>query len=279
MVCFLTLSLLLGFGIVTGNPLAGGTAHAQAASTVTITDCSDDSQLQSDVANAQSGDTINFGCSGDIKLTKALLILSSLTLDGSGQSVTLDGQHQSEVMITGLQTTVTLNALTIANGNGNPAGGYGGGLYIEGSANITNSTITGNTVGSVNSGEGYGGGLFNADGGTVNISNSTFSSNMAGNIGGGIYNQLGMMNITNSAFTNNSMYSDSYGGTGAGAIENDAGTMTITNSTFSNNSSNAYAGAIDNNGTMTITNSTIANNSSYHGWWPLQRRRQHSDHS
>jgi hypothetical protein len=264
LVRFLTLSLLLGFGMVTGNLLVGSTAHAQATSTVTITDCTDDSQLQSAVANAQSGDTINFGCGGDIKLTKALTIFNSLTLDGSGQSVTLDGQNQSEVMVIGLQATVTLNALTIANGNGNPAGGYGGGLFIEGSANITNSTFTGNAVGAVNSYEGYGGGLFNADGGTVNITNSTFSSNIAGILGGGIDNQTGTVNITNSTFTNNSMYSNCCIGTGAGAIEND-GTMTITNSTFTNNSTGAYAGAIDNNGPLTITNSTIANNSSYRG--------------
>jgi hypothetical protein len=112
----LALSLLLGFGLMTGSVFASRTAHAQSLNSVTITDCSDDTQLRSAVTHASSGDTITFGCSGDIKLTGTLTISKNLTLDGSGQSVTLDGQNAVGVLQVNTNVNFTLNALTIANG-------------------------------------------------------------------------------------------------------------------------------------------------------------------
>ena len=85
------LSLLLLVGLLASSLLASSRAHAQATSTVTITDCTDDSQLQSAVSSAASGDTIASGCSGTIRLSKTLPIAVSLILDGRGQSVTLNG--------------------------------------------------------------------------------------------------------------------------------------------------------------------------------------------
>lgn len=97
-----------------------------------------------------------------------------------------------------------------------------------------------------------GGGIYN-DGGTLNVSNSTFDSNIADG-GGGIYSASGTVNVTGSTFTNNSS-----GGGDGGAIDN-GGTLNVTNSTFSGNNALNGAGII-NRGTLTVINSTISGNS------------------
>jgi hypothetical protein len=100
----------------------------------------------------------------------------------------------------------------------------------------------------------YGGGIFNNDG-TVNLSNSTVSASHASSDGGGIYNSFsGTLTITNSTLSGNSAES------AGGGFEN-AGTATITNSTFSTNSA-FHGGGLDTYlGNSTITNSTFSANS------------------
>src|SRR5215469_16099716 len=83
----LGLVLLVGLCLALGVP--AHSAHAQ--TTLTVTDCSNESQLQAVVSTANSdnaNDTITFTCSGDIKLSNTLTISGKMTLDGSGQSVT-----------------------------------------------------------------------------------------------------------------------------------------------------------------------------------------------
>ena len=75
------LALLLGVGLLASLGLASGTVHA--ATTLTVTNCSNDSQLQADVSTANSdnaNDTITFACSGAIPLTSTLNITGSMTL-------------------------------------------------------------------------------------------------------------------------------------------------------------------------------------------------------
>ena len=173
---------------------------AHAATTLTVNDCSNDSQLQADVSTANSdnaGDTITFACSGtgpfDIPLTSTLGISGSMTLDGSGQQVTLDGQHQRTVFAVASSVTLTLKAITIANGSGSASGG----ILNNGTVSISNSTFSGNSTSSASGG----GGIQNFFG-TVSISNSTFSGNSASFAGGGIGN-LGTVNIGESIVADN----------------------------------------------------------------------------
>src|SRR5437773_120759 len=84
--------LSLGLLVLAGLCLALGVSvrPAHALSTFTVTNCSSDSQLQADVAQANhdnAGDVISFACSGDIKLTSTLTISGNMTLSGSGRSV------------------------------------------------------------------------------------------------------------------------------------------------------------------------------------------------
>src|SRR5215469_16743093 len=67
------LVLLLGLGVLTSLGLATKSAHAQAAASTTITTC-DETTLRNAINNANSGDTISFGCDGIITLSSTLVI-------------------------------------------------------------------------------------------------------------------------------------------------------------------------------------------------------------
>ncbi len=241
------LSLLLGFGLLSGTALASSKAHA--ATTLTVTDCSDDSQLQADVSIANSdndGDTITFSCSGDILLSGTLSITGSMTIDGSGQSVTLDGYNQVQVFSTS-SSDLTLNALTITNGT---IPGDGGGIFNnDGTLSISNSTLSNNSAPNE---FGSGGGIFN-NGGTLSIDNSTFANNSASGEGGGIFNNGGTLSINNSTFANNSASGD-----GGGIFNN--GTVSISTSTIANNSASISGGLYNSSGTVSSDGSIVAEN-------------------
>ena len=256
------LALLIGLCALTG----GLTRPAHALSKLKVTTCSSDAQLQAEVAQANTdnaSDVITFACSGDIKLSSTLKITGSMTLDGSGQSVTLDGGNSTQVLYVNNGVTFTLKALTIAHGvralNAyRTSASAGGGLDNEGgTVTISNSTFSGNSAS-------YGGGLENGYG-TVSISNSTFSGNSAPGpaptaSGGGLDNFGGTLSISNSTFSGNS----ASGGQGGGL--SNYGPLSISNSTFSGNSASGGGGLFNNsNGELTISNSTFSGNSADSG--------------
>ncbi|HJT59856.1 MAG TPA: choice-of-anchor Q domain-containing protein [Ktedonobacteraceae bacterium] len=178
----LAFSCLLGFGLLSGTAQARSKAHP--ATTLVVSDCSSDSQLQTDVSQANTdnaGDSITFSCSGDIRLSNTLSITGSMTIDGSGQSITLDGQNQVQVISTS-SSDLILKTLTIANGS---APGSGGAIFNDGGTlSISNSTLSNNSA----SGQfGEGGGIYN-QASTMSISTSTIATNSASSFGGGIYN-------------------------------------------------------------------------------------------
>ncbi len=237
---FVALSLLVGFGLLTSMALSSSKAHA--ATTLTVSNCSNDSQLQADVNQANSdndGDIINFSCSGDILLGQTLRISGTMTLDGSGQSVTLDGLSEVQVLDVSSGGNLTLNDLTIANGFISGNIGSGGGIYnYDGTVTIANSTLSGNSV-SGNSDSGGGGGIYNYDG-TVTIANSTFANNTA-SYGGGIHNQEGTVTISTSTIANNSA-------SNGGGIYNSSGTVSSSGSIVANNTGGNCSGGVSDQG-------------------------------
>lgn len=166
----------------------------------TVTDCTNDSQLQDFINRATDGDTITFACSGTIILTSTLTIKSkgqsggNLTLDGNGESVILDGGNSVRVLLVDGMHLI-LKGLTLANGKTDESGG---GLFISrnGEATIDNSLFCGNTAK-------HGGGIFN-NGGKMTITNCTIAGNTASAWGGGLYNNFGgEATISFSTFVNN----------------------------------------------------------------------------
>jgi hypothetical protein len=138
--------------------------------------------------------------------------------------------------------------------SGNSATSVGGAIWNEGILNLRNSNISNNS-------SDYGGAIWNDPIATVNITNSTLSGNSvdadAGGGGGGAIYNYGRLNISNSTFSGNSA---DYGG----AISNE-GTANITNSTIANNSGNTDGGGIYNEAILNVNNTTISGNSADSG--------------
>jgi hypothetical protein len=242
--------------------------NANAATDTTSGDC----------AAGTGTDTIKFSVSGTITLGSTLPAVAntspgSLTIDGSGRTITIDGANSFQVLDN--TAALALNDLTIAHGDASSAGGVieNGGTTLT----ITNCTFSNNlttvitnegspsvltVANSIFSGNTADEGIIFNNGGTLTVTNSTFSGNTStSDLGsGGIING-GMATVDRSTFSGNSAPSGS-----GGAIRNEANaqTLTITNSTFSGNSAlgpNEEGGAIFNHGTLTITNSTFSGNS------------------
>ena len=132
-------------------------------------------------------DTINFSVSGMIDLGSTLPTITntspnSLTIDGTGQSITISGQNLYRVMEVGVvgPATVKLANLNIANGNG--GGSFGGGGILS---NGSTSLLTVSNCTFANNNSGFAGGGIENDGGTLTVTNSTFSGNSAPEGGGG----------------------------------------------------------------------------------------------
>ncbi|MBI5641676.1 MAG: Ig-like domain repeat protein [Nitrospirae bacterium] len=264
------------------------------AATLTVTNLNDSGagSLRQAIADASSGDTINFNVNGTITLSSRLSIDKNLTITGPGAtSLTISGNNTVQVLYVSPGITLNLNNLTVANGNaGTSEGGglnnnvgtviinsctfanntafNGGGLLNNvGSVTISNSTFSGNSASLPGFGT-YGGGI-QGYGGTVTISNSTFSGNSASNGGGGLGVSDGTLSIISSTFSNNAVTNGNGGGFFYFSGNFDI-TFTISNSTFSGNSASGIGGGICSDGmfgsrAVSITNSTFSGNSASTG--------------
>ena len=179
--------------------------------------------------------TIVFSVSGTITLAQGTLpsianIVDTVTIDGTGQTITIDGAGLHQVLSVDSSATLNLNNLTIADGS---SAGDGGGVLSLGTLNVSNSTFSGN------SSAGNGGGIGND--GTLSVTNSTFYDNSATIDGGAINNSVtGTATVLNSTFYGNSAV------VAGGAIAS-LGTATVTNSILANSPSGGNC-----DGTITV---------------------------
>jgi len=231
--------------------------------------------LRQAILDACDGTTITFSSlfstSQTIGLVSTLQIGKSLTISGPGANLlTISGSNSVPVLgISTTNSTVTISALTIANGNSTGAVfASGGGISNNATLNIIDSAVSSNSVtntctGSLCNGA-EGGGIYNT--GTVNILRSTISGNSVfisahgqSAVGGGISNR-GTLTITNSTVANNSAFGSSGGAFGGGI---NGGSLIITKTTIAGNSAGGGTGSACGGicaGTATVSNSIIANN-------------------
>ena len=239
------------------------------------------------LANYQPGaDTITFdpavfATPQAITLTAGQLELKAsalTTITAPTAGVTVSGNNASRVFQVDSGATANLNGLTITGGS---TIDRGAGLFVYGTAVLTDCIVTGNTAnsgagiyvgkwfyastgGSVTltntilsnntaSNSGFGGGLLSGNSTTVVMTNCTVSSNSAG-WGGGIYTD-GTTKLTDCTFSGNTAV---YLG---GGVNLDAGSATLTNVTISGNTASKGAGLINWYATTTVTNATISGNS------------------
>ena len=188
-----------------------------------------------------------------------LLIADDLEICGLGaENLTIDAGGQSRVFYVNANIAAGFDGLLITGGN-DPSSG--GGIYAGNSSSITvsNSTISGNSIGGPTHTSHRGGGIYGRDDSSITVIDSTISDNMATTqayasrgYGGGIYGYTGStITVTGSTISGNASSQ------GAGAIQGD--TITVTDSIVIENTGHSNEGAI--NGTdITVTDSTVSDN-------------------
>jgi hypothetical protein len=103
-----------------------------------------------------------------------------------------------------------------------------------------------------------GGGLFNtgSPGGQVLITTTTFADNSSDFPGGGLFNEDGMVTITQSAFVRNQVVF--FGG--GGGLFNAGGSLFVQNTALATNHVHSQAGGLANGGAALLTNCTVVDN-------------------
>ncbi len=128
------------------------------------------------------------------------------------------------------------------------APGNGGALHITGPAQVKASKLTVTN----NSATAEGGGLWNSATGSLTVVDSVLSGNSASGAdadqgGGALYNDGGMLHLSNSSVISNS--ADGAAGSGGGILAVAGSKLSVTNSTLDSNSANRAGGAIELKGT------------------------------
>ena len=138
-----------------------------------------DLRAAADIANIAttpttiSFDSTAFGSAKTIILADGPLELTNtntsaaITIDGSQAGVTISGNAISGVFEVEAGVTATISGLTIARGSA----ASGGGVYNQGTTQLTDCTVSGNSA------TGSGGALFNS--GTLTLTNCTITGNSA----------------------------------------------------------------------------------------------------
>jgi hypothetical protein len=180
----------------------------------------------------------------DASATGDLDILGDLILNGAGVTGTrVDGNDIDRVFHV-LFSTVTINDLTIQNGQSTS---YGGGLFTAKSElTLSHVQLTGNSSTS------GGGGVYYCCDGSVVINNVTINFNFS-NSGGGILHAQGTLAITGSTIANNSA-------TAGGGIHSNTGTLTLMDSTVESNTASSTGGGIFNQADLSLQRTTVSSN-------------------
>lgn len=229
-----------------------------------------------------SADEIVLPVDAEIVLTSALPdITSSITINGNGASISRDDTAGDLTVLNitygnGSDNVVTLNDVSITNGQAAGTSNFGGGINQSGGVlNINRSQISGNTGGGI-----Y---VYRTD---LNIVDSIISNNMgpitstrnaAGLtfVSGYGYQNTNSLTINNSTIAGNENYGTGVGGGvyASSIAPYTYGNVTIINSTISNNSSENGGGGIHVNGQnyfgpnvfVNMSGLTIVNNTSFDG--------------
>jgi hypothetical protein len=136
---------------------------------------------------------------------------------------------------------------------------YGGGLYNEGTATVSNATFSSNSTR-------FGGGIFNAPavGISLTLRNITVASNTAAVAGGGLYQFNGTLDIANSLLTGNAPITGgdyaAEGGTrtdsGNNFVASSAGQTWTASGDISGNTATVLGPLADNGGTTALPDGT-----------------------
>ncbi len=133
---------------------------------------------------------------------------------------------------------------------GNTATFHGGGMYVRGSASLTDTQVISNAAGN------HGGGV-HVDAGSAVINGGLFSGNSAGSDDNG-----GGINVNNGLTVTGTQFQNNTAGDSGGAVSqwNKGYVCSISAATFQTNSSKNNGGAVLAKGTLNLSDSTLSGN-------------------
>ena len=217
-----------------------------------------------------AGSGENSNATGDLDIS------ADLAINGAGATTVIDAAGIDRAFHVVGNSVVTLNGLTVQNGNSaggdgggilapsitlvnvqvlsNTTTGRGAGVYVLNGASVTSSLFRGNVT------TNYGGGFYNFSGGAVNIASSQFISNTAGD-GGGVMldGGTGASTIDNVQFISNTAVA-------GGGLGSYATVITVTNAYFQHNrATGGSGGGMYAFGDLALTNSRLISNTATGG--------------
>ncbi len=163
--------------VLLGSLALNGVAFAQDVTVTTITACGNDDALQEAIGN---GGVITFDCgTATIPIADEITINSDVTIDGGG-TITLDGGNSRRLFNVGLGQRLTVQNITLSNGNAADGAGI---LNSGGNVWVINSTLTSHSC----NGSGNVGCAILNDGTSADlvVVDSEFTDNQANNGRGG----------------------------------------------------------------------------------------------
>jgi hypothetical protein len=180
----------------------------------------------------------------------------SVTVSGPGaSSADITRTGAGDVFTVGAGATLALSGVTLGGASN------GSGLNVSGTgvAQVSNSTITGNTGSANGAGIAF-------SGATLTVANTLIDGNSTTGNGGGVENSgIGTATFHEVLFTGNS--STGSGGGGAADISGALGTINFKNATFTVNQADADGGAVRSamaGATTNLSNVTMASNTADH---------------
>jgi hypothetical protein len=202
-------------------------------------------------------DTINVSVTGTVGLQSDLpTITQSLTINGGSQtSFIVSGQNINDLRPFAVNAVssaaVNINNLTVTRGGG----GTGGGIFIQGGANVTLANVT------VSNNNSAGAGGIRVSGSTLNIVNSLITGNRTTfQPGGGISASNSTVFITGTRISQNMAAGDI--NTNGGGLYSSSSNTRIENSVINGNSAESSGGGLRQaGGTLLMSNVSIVSNS------------------
>src|ERR1700730_1206731 len=222
--------------------------------------CGDVAGLKAAITSSSPGDTVSLaaGCTytlttvdnvdGSFGPNGLPLINKVLTIEGNGSIIANAGVVQFRFFDLGAAANVTLNRVTLSNGN---VANQGGAILLKTGAQLTTTEVkfSGNVA------TAGGGAIYGQAGTTLKVTADTFSNNdSGGTAGGGGILSLGTTAVERSTFTGNS------GDLGGAIMVGPPGSLSVVNSTFTANTAASFGNAIKNFGTAVVTGSTLSDN-------------------
>ncbi|NJC26123.1 choice-of-anchor Q domain-containing protein [Neolewinella antarctica] len=263
--------------VVNTSPGNGGGVHVGSGGNFSISG----GTVSGNIAGSEGGGLWNSG--GTMSISRATIdgnAANGLNADNGGGGLYNDG---GTMFVRG-GTIITSNEATMGAGSGggilnaeggslrvvgttvagNTANRAGGGIEDASGTDfmtfVANSTIDNNVV---NTSPGNGGGIHIGSDGSISIVGGSVSGNSAGAEGGGLWNNIGTMNIRGVTVANN-ISTGADGDQGGGGLFNNGGTMNVASATIENNSATGASGSggglLTTDGVVTVRLSTFAGN-------------------